>query len=313
MRFLLWITIFTLLLYGDAHIFVYHRFDDPKRASANTSIDQLKAQFDHFQQNGYKVIPLSQLADALHNHRPIDPKWVVLTIDDSYRSFYDKAFELFKSYGYPFTLFVYVEATQSRYRDYMTWQQLKEAAAYGEIALHSYAHPHLISLDAEAIAQDTRKAIELFTKAMGHSPAYYAYPYGEYSSDVLENIQSHGFKLILNQNNGAVNETSNPYNLDRIALTREVDLTSKLKIQHLAAEWIEPQTYPKDALLKSIHAKISPSIEHIEYYISGYGWEPAPVQSGEVKISLVRPLKHARSRIFIRSGFCYSSTIIAKE
>lgn len=300
-------------LWGDAHIFVYHRFGDPQRASANTSIEQLKAQFDYLQQNGYKVIPLSQLADAIHNHKPIDPKWVVLTIDDSYRSFYDNAFELFKSYGYPFTLFVYVEATQSRYRDYMTWQQLKEAAAYGEIGLHSYGHPHLISLDADAVAHDTRKAMELFTKTMGYSASYYAYPYGEYSSSVKENIQSHGFKLILNQNNGAVNETSSPYNLDRIALTGEVDLASKLKIRHLAAEWIEPQTYPKDALLKSIHAKISPSIHHIEYYISGYGWEPAPVHNGEVKILLERPLKHARSRIFIRSGSRYSSTIIVKE
>ncbi len=313
MRIFSSLILLALWLWGDAHIFVYHRFGDPQRASANTQIHQLQAQFEYFKKNGYKVIPLQKLSDALRAGMPIDPKWVVLTIDDAYRSFYDNALSLFKSYNYPFTLFVYVEATHKGYKDYMSWQQLKDASAYGEVALHSYGHPHLTPFSSEAVKEDTQRAIALFQKNMGYRPSYYAYPYGEYTNATKKAIRLFDFDLILNQNNGAISNASDPYNLDRIALTGEVDLASKLRIDHLDALWIEPKSYPRNAVLKTIHAKISPSIRNIEYFVSGYGWEPAVVQNGEVKISLERPLKQARSRIFIRSGSRYSSTIIVKE
>ncbi len=255
MRKILFLALIPLIIHSDAHIFVFHRFGDPDHASTNTSIATLRSEFEFLKTNGYEVISLNRVHQALLRQEEISDKWVVFTIDDSYKSFYDNALELFKEYTYPFTLFVYIEATDKKYGDFMTWEQIREAGKYGEIALHSFSHPHMVSLSREAIKADTDKAIASFKKQMGYLPEYYAYPYGEYNSDVREAIESYGFRLIVNQNSGAVSAASDSNDLDRIALTGENLLKEKLRIKHLPAEWITLQKWPKILFLKQFTLK----------------------------------------------------------
>ena len=306
-------TLLCLSLWGDAHIFVYHRFGDASHASTNTSIEILRKHFEYFKKNNYKVIPLSKLAYALENHEQIPDDWVVLNIDDSYKSFYENGLEVFKEYSYPFTLFVYIEATQKSYGDFMSWDQIRDASKYGEIALHSYAHAHMVSLSHEAILGDTKKAYDIFESKMGFKPEYYAYPYGEYAPATQKALQGFGFRLIVNQNSGAINQLSNPYDLDRIALTGDVNLKSKLTIKALNAIWIEPKIYPKNGNLKRIHAKIASSINRVEYYLTGYGWKYIKVNNGDVNITLNRKLKFSRNRVFLKSEHSQSSIILVKK
>lgn len=302
-----------LSLWGDAHIFVYHRFGDDKHASTNTSIDILKHHFEYFKQHHYEVIPLSRLSSALKNGENIPDNWVVLTIDDSYKSFYLNALPLFKQYHYPFTLFVYTEATEKSYGDFMSWKQLRKSAQYGEIALHSYAHHHMVSITQKEIMADTQKAYDIFKTEMGFAPRYYAYPYGEYNDALKTAIRSFNFDLIMNQNSGAVNKKSDPFDLDRTALTGDVNLKPKLAIKALNATWIGPKSYPIDGNLKRIHAKIAPSIQHAEYYLSGYGWQNVKVNAGDINLTVNRKLKFSRNRLFLKSGAYQSSIILVKE
>ena len=313
MRSLILALLTALSLWGDAHIFVYHRFGDAQHASANTSIAQLREHFEYFKANGYRVISFDTLSKALHAGKTIPDNWVVLSVDDAYRSFYDNALKVFKEYNYPFTLFVYVEATHKNYHDFMSWDQLKDASKYGEIALHSYAHPHMAAFSADEVKADTARAYELFTQHMGFKPRYYAYPYGEYTSKTRDALKTFGFELICNQNSGAINTKSSPYDLDRCALTGKVKLNSKLAMKALNVQWITPKKYPKNGNLKSIHAKIAPTITNAKYYVSGYGWNQVAVDNGDINISFNKPLKFARSRIFIKSGHAQSSIILVKE
>jgi peptidoglycan/xylan/chitin deacetylase (PgdA/CDA1 family) len=302
-----------LLAWGDAHIFVYHRFGDQKHASASTSLEVLRAEFEYFKNNGYKVITLKRLHEALQNRQTIDDKWVVLTIDDGYRSFYENALPLFKEYGYPFALFVYVEATEKGYKDYMSWPQIREAQKYGEIGLHSYAHPHLVSLSAEEIEKDTLKGAEIFQKQLGYRPRFYAYPYGEYDADVRSAVTSFGFDLVLNQNSGAVDVRSDRFDLDRTALTGENTLRQKLRIKTLPVNWIAPQNWPEDGKLKTIHATIPANVTDLEYYVSGYGWHRVKAKEGKINVTVDLPLKMRRTRLFLKQGHRQNSIILVKE
>ena len=313
MRKFFFLAFFPLILWADAHVFVYHRFGDPKHASTNTSLKVLRDEFDFLNDNGYKVIPLQKLHHALQNGEPIDEKWVALTIDDSYKSFYKNALEIFKEYGFAFTLFVYVEASDRKYGDFMNWDQIREAGKYGEIGLHSYAHRHMVSMDVEAIKQDTAKAIASYKKELGSDPKYYAYPYGEYNGKVRQTIETFGFDLILNQNSGAVDGQSDRYDLDRTALTGDNTIERKLRIMTLPATWIEPKNWPKGGKLKTIHATIPPNIKNLEYYVSGYGWHRISAKNGEVKKVLNLPLKIDRTRIFLKTGNRQNSIILVKE
>jgi peptidoglycan/xylan/chitin deacetylase (PgdA/CDA1 family) len=302
-----------LFAWGDAHIFVYHRFDDPEHASASTSLKVLRAEFEYLKMNGYKVITLKRLHEALENREAIDDKWVVLTIDDGYKSFYENALPLFREYGYPFALFAYIEATEKGYRDYMTWPQIKEAQKYGEIGLHSYGHPHLVSLSAAQIEKDTFKGAEIFQKRLGYRPKFYAYPYGEYDAKVRSAVASFGFDLILNQNSGAVDGQCDRLDLDRTALTGENTLRRKLRIKTLPVKWIAPQTWPEDGKLKTIHATIPANVTDLEYYVSGYGWHRVKAKEGKVNITVDLPLKMRRTRLFLKQGHRQNSIILVKE
>jgi len=44
-----------MILQADAHIFVYHRFSDTRHPSTNTSLSELRKEFNHFKNNGYKT------------------------------------------------------------------------------------------------------------------------------------------------------------------------------------------------------------------------------------------------------------------
>jgi len=313
MRKLFLLALLGLTLYADAHLFVYHRFGDDRHPSTNTSLEALKAQFEYFKKHNYEVITLDRLHKAYKNSEPIDDKWVVLTIDDNFKSFFENGLPMFKQYGYPFTLFVYTKATDAGYGDYMSWEQIKKASKYGEIGLHGHGHHHLVSLSDDDVKKDTSLAYESFKKELGYAPRYYAYPYGEYDAEVKKAIQSFGFDLIINQNSGAVNEQSDPFDLDRIALTGEAHLGGKLAIEALNVTWIEPKSWPENGNLKLIHAKIPENISSLEYYVSGHGWHRVKAKEGVVKVTTEHHLNKNRVRVFLKSGKKQSSTILVKE
>lgn len=109
----------------------------------------------------------------------------------------------------------------------MTWDEIKESSKYGEIELHSYSHKQLVKLTNEEIIKDTNLALEIFEKNLGFKPKAYSYPYGEYDERVKNEIKNFGFEYIMNQNNGSVNEKSDLFDLNRIALVGKINLEEK--------------------------------------------------------------------------------------
>jgi len=313
MRTALLLALLSLTIWADAHVFVYHRFGDAKHASTNISLANLKKQFDYFKENHYEVVPLSKLNQALKTEQKVPDNWVVFCIDDSYKSFYENGLALFKEYQYPFTLFVYIEATDKHYGDFMSWEQIKETQEYGQIGLHSYAHKHMVSLNPKQMKEDTNKALSSFKKHLGYTPKYYAYPFGEFDENLKNVISSYGFELILNQNVGAVSSKSPRDDLDRIALTGDVNLKHKLRIKYLNATWHSPKNYPTNGKLNEIHVTMPTSIHKAELYVSGGAWEAINVDAGEFKTNKTYPLRFKRTRVIIKHGNAYTSKIIVKK
>ena len=164
MKYFLLLCISYLYVSANAHVFVYHRFGDDRHQSTNTTLKELEKEFKYFKDKGYKVVPMSDIVEKVKNKEQVPDNWVAFNIDDSYKSFYKNGLPLFKKYNYPFTLFIYVEATEKKYSDFMTWEQIKDASKYGEISLHSYGHNHLTHLSNKSIFEDTKKHKGKFVK-----------------------------------------------------------------------------------------------------------------------------------------------------
>jgi peptidoglycan/xylan/chitin deacetylase (PgdA/CDA1 family) len=65
----------------------------------------LREFFVYLRNNNYKVLSLSEYVRAIIDKRETY-KTVVFTVDDGYRDFYLHAFDIFKEFGYPATIFV---------------------------------------------------------------------------------------------------------------------------------------------------------------------------------------------------------------
>lgn len=296
---------------ADATIFVYHRFGDDRYPSTNTSLEQLRSDFEHLKKNNYQVVPLSKLVNTIKEGKAVPSNWVVLTIDDAYKSFYTNGLPIFKEYGFPFSLFVYVKATDERYGDFMTWEMIKDTSKFGEIELHSYTHPRLTKLSKENIIADTQKAIDVFEKNMGYKPKFFAYPYGDYNKKVQEVIKSFGFDGILNQTAGATSNVSDVHDLFRVPLVGTSSIAGGLRYSVLDVEWIEPLEFPKDGILKKVKAKVNKDIKKIKLFITGKGWiEDIKVNDGIVDIDLNIQLNSTRTRVTLGTTYYKTSSQI---
>ena len=314
MRYLFLLVISFSLAFANAHIFVYHRFDDSRHKSADTTAEELTKQFEYFKTHNYKVVPLEKIISRIKTNQAIPANWIALTIDDAYKSFYTSGLKIFKQYNYPFTLYVYVEATNRHFGDFMTWKQIKDASQYGSIGLHSYSHPRLQQLTKDEIIADTTKAYNIFTKKLGIIPKTYAYPYGEYTPEVTQVFKNNfNFYAILNQSTGSITKKTDRYDIPRIALVGKLNIEHKLRYKSFDVKWYEPKVFPKDGVLKRVYAKVDPKIKKLKLYITAEGWRDVKVVDGIVDIPLNLYLKRARTRIMLGTDtFTISNKVLNK-
>ena len=313
MKTLCWLWLIGIQLFADAHVFVYHRFGDDRYPTTNTTLEELRREFTYFKENGYVVVPLAQLVAQVKTQQKVPDNWVVLTIDDNFKSFYDNGLPIFKEFGYPFSLFVYVEATQKRYPDYLSWEELKEIGRFGSLEFHSYGHPHMTKLNEAMLKEDFDKGLALFEKHLGLKPTFFTYPYGEFDDRVKAIAKSYGFEGIINQNTGAVAHFSDAYDLDRAALVGEVNLQHFLRYRSLNASWQTPTVFPKDGVITRIHVKTPEKANQAQLYISGHGWEKVPMHQGDVDQMMNTKLLRDRSRVILTVGNKISTKILVKD
>lgn len=315
MKFLLLI-FFIGSLSADAHIFVYHRFGDTRHPSTSVSLNELQSQFEYFKTHNYEVVPLSKIVNKIKTKQQIPTKWIALSIDDSYKSFYTNGLKLFKKYKYPFTIFVYIKATDDNYSDFMNWEQLREVKKYGDIQYHSYRHSDMVKDDTTTLQNDFKIGMNSFYKNMGYLPKYFVYPYGKFNSKVTQVTKSFGFEAIFNQNIGAVSKNSNIYDIDRNALTSGANHKYYLRLKELiGSNILEPKIYPKSGILKKVKIKVPTKYKNIELYISGGKWEKVKPKKGIIEVTLNRKLNnHKKSfKIVIKSGNYIKAKMFNKD
>jgi len=303
-------------LMSDGHIFVYHRFDDNRYPSTNTSLQELRKEFTFFKTHNYQVVPLMEMVKKVQAHEKIPDNWVALTIDDGFKSFYTNGLPLFREFNYPFTLFVAVKYTQEHYRDYVSWHELQEIAKYGDVEFHSYGHGHYGQMSDDAIRSDMDKGLALMKEHLAYEPRLFVYPYGEYDDRVDSILQTYHFQGIFNQNMGAVDgECSNPYDLDRSALVGNAPFKLFLTFQELCGVTFEqPTHYPKDKTIKKVEITLQDkTIKTAEIFISNNGWSRVKVNQGKILWHANKKVKRDRIKIGVKVGHKIKLMVLSKE
>ena len=183
-------------------ILCYHRFGS-RSSQLTVTAAAFEAQMEYLARNGYHVIPLARLAGFLDGKEALPRKTVVVTIDDGYRSTYDIAYPILKKHGFPATVFLYSDFIGAS--DALTWPQMKEMAGSGliDIQPHSKTHANLAlkvpeETDAryrERVRREVDAPIGVIQERLGIRSTAYAFPYGDVTDTVLDQLKRQGVRL----------------------------------------------------------------------------------------------------------------------
>ncbi len=207
-------------------VLLYHHVAEDTPASTSTSPTDFRAHLRHLADNGFAVMRLEAMVEALRGGRALPDRAVAITFDDGYVSIYENAFPMLREFGFPFTLFLSTAPVERGQSGYLSWAQIREMAAAGmTVANHTREHPYMLSRrDGETRArwlerrrEDLLAAEAVIERETGRSHRLFAYPYGEYDPALKSLLEGLGFTGFA-QNSGAVGPDSDFLALPRFPL-----------------------------------------------------------------------------------------------
>ena len=197
---------------------MYHRFDENKYPSTNIKMDIFKNHIQIIKEKNYQFEDPDNFQKNFES--PKNEKKILITIDDAFSSFYEKAWPFLKKNKIPFILFVYTEPVGKN--GYMTWKQNKEVEKekFAYIGNHSHSHEYLLDLNFQDFKKDINKSIKIFKNELGYSPIYYSHPFGEYSQKQIEFLKKK-FKFAFGQHSGVIDVNKDKYQLPRFPINEK--------------------------------------------------------------------------------------------
>ncbi|MEQ9449121.1 MAG: polysaccharide deacetylase family protein [Rhodospirillaceae bacterium] len=205
-----------------AIVLMYHRFDDNRYPSTNTSMENFRAHVETIKNEGFTIVPLADVVGALTSQTSLPANSVAITIDDAYDSVYEKAWPYLRENEIPFTLFVATQPVANGQPGYMTPAQLRELAnAPGvSIANHGHTHRSLAFVDRKTAREEIDVAAKLLTEWTGAAPPdVFAYPYGEMGEGALQAVDDFGFAAAFGQHSGPAGAFQGRYYLSRFPMS----------------------------------------------------------------------------------------------
>ena len=205
-----------------ASFIMYHRFGDSRYPSTNIKKGQFIEHINELLKPKYNVIGIEKALLAINNIELVKDRSVVITIDDAYSSVYKYAWPIFKKYNLPFTLFVSTDVIDNKTPGYMSWEEIRTLRDNGvTIGSQTKSHPHMFKMSKEKVKEELSISNKRFIDEIGSAPKVFAYPYGEYNLEVLEQVKLHGFVAAFGQHSGVAHKSLGMYELPRFAMNEK--------------------------------------------------------------------------------------------
>ena len=203
----------------DVPILTYHKVDDVVDP-LSVPPAEFEQQMKYLQENGYHSISPDQLTAYLNYGRPLPDRPVMITFDDGYVDNYVNAYPILKKYDFTATVFI-VTGLISQDKRFMNWDQVREMQNDRFVfASHSVTHTPLNQLGPEGLRRELMESSAAMERQLGKKPRYFAYPTGDYSAKIEEQVKLAGYRAAFTIRYGQAGIKSSPYALERIPIFR---------------------------------------------------------------------------------------------
>ena len=289
-----------------ASFIMYHRFGDSRYPSTNIKKEQFMEHINELLKPKYNVISIEKAILAIDNVEQIQDRSVVITIDDAYSSVYKYAWPIFKKHNLPFTLFVSTDVIDNKTPGYMNWEQIRTLRDHGVvIGSQTKSHPHMFNLTKNKIIEELSISNKRFIDEIGSSPKFFAYPYGEYNLEVIEQVKLHGFVAAFGQHSGVAHKSLGMYELPRFAMNEKYGNMDRFLLAVNALPMPIVDLSPKNPVISinppfygfTLSEKIEPKNAIRCFANNGLNANTKRLSKNRIEIRLSGPFSKGRGRI----------------
>ncbi len=253
-------------------ILMYHGLsDDPETGihpyyRLNTSPVAFANQMELLAEQGYRVVGLDEAVEkficqrkCIHSNQSHKP--VVITFDDGFSDFYDRAFPVLAGHGYSATVFLPTAFIGGKieHKSFLSWRQVRELDGAGiAFGSHTMTHPHLDGLTRIEIQQEMLQSKEIIESNIGKRVGSFSFPFGFPEHDkeqagFLRNVlQTCGYSCAVTTGIGTVRFGDDIWSLKRIPVNSADDPALLLAKLEGGYDWL----YLVQSAFKSVRAML---------------------------------------------------------
>jgi len=214
-----------------AVVLLYHRFGENAYPSTNVQLEQFESHIRLLKDGNYNFMSLQEAATRVKNRQDFPSRTVIITVDDAYKSVFTHGWPMLKAAGIPMTLFVSTDPVDEKHSNYMSWDDVRQLQADGvEIGHHTASHLHMVHAGIDIARTDVRRASKQFKQELGTVPRIFAYPYGEYNTEMKTMVEAEGFDAAFAQFSGPIAATEDTFALPRFPVNERYGDEGRFKL-----------------------------------------------------------------------------------
>lgn len=200
-------------------------------------------QMDYLAHTGYHPVTLTDVFDFFYYQVPLPAHPIVITFDDGYEDNYLYAFPILKAHHFVAEINIITGMIGGWY---LTWDQIREMAAWGiAFGSHTIHHVSLAAVSPATAAQELRDSRQTLESQLGQPIQFFCYPSGEpfhhgtpERQQLITNLlYQDGYvgALLDPPPSSALQDPAHPYELNRIRVSGGEGLTEFISILTHAA------------------------------------------------------------------------------
>ncbi len=207
-------------------VLCYHRLEGKAGGALSIEPALFEQQLQKIKESGAEVVSMQDFLAWRRGEKNIPPKSVVITIDDGYVSGYDVGWPLLKKYGYPFTMYVYLNYIEKGGKS-VTWSQLAEMRDAGvDIGSHTVSHQDLRRKPSKGagdyetwLKDELERSKQVIEEKLGIKCATLAYPFGLHNDKVHAAVRAAGYEAAFTTYGARLGMTTDAMTLGRYDVT----------------------------------------------------------------------------------------------
>ncbi|GAA0134124.1 hypothetical protein YSY43_09640 [Paenibacillus sp. YSY-4.3] len=223
------------------HYITPQAYNDQPNNKSIITLEAFEEGMNYLHEQGYYTATMEELEQYVLGKAPLPAKTVVITFDDGYQNNYIYAYPILKKYGFHATIFVIGSRIQPETspfdpakKSFLSFEEIKASSDVFQYHSHTYdlhqkgfkkcGLDYASGFDTQNLEADIAKM-----KEIGIDTPYFAYPFGEKSTQMVYSLQQNNYRMAFTVIQGFVKPGDSLMRLNRFTVTSATNMAELLQ------------------------------------------------------------------------------------